>query len=640
MRALMATRAKPVFLGGAATLLMIAARGLAYGIHDHSMLIPIVRHLADARDYAGDYLFSALQGYSTFFYSLVASWHMSERGLTAFFLYGTVLMAALVLMLVAAACQRQGATPPEAFLGSLGLALGYNPSLGHSFFDLALSHALPGILLGLMALFLLETGRPRLAFAVAGLLLNIHGMYAVTVLAILTFASLLEKPRPWARILSGLTIALALGLPVIVAQMRMPTANVPLVSWIQILRVRDSMHIFVEDVPMSDWVAFVTFFALLARPWRPPAEPFGWSPLLSSAVLTAGLGILAAVLFVEWHPVAAVVKLAPLRCTFWLYIVGLPVWARSFSEGLRHPAITTPSALALVSLFQQPLSLKVLALAYVASTMIVRRRGQDWLRRLGIAYIAVVLVMTLGRPAMKLLGVPPPQPWPLTGFHTFAVLVTLAVAWAFTMGRERRRDAAASAMICLVATLGAAQGLMARGGALLRAEASPWLDVQRWARRATPADATFVIPVDLEGFRIESWRPQYVDWKDGTLGNFNPEFAQLWWERMVSLGIDFNVWKEPERAQARYRSLDSARLCVLAGDTRLDYVISEDPSQMADLPLVYSNERFQVRRIRCARESGSVGGSVRTSPIISASSLSLAQDLSDPRAGLGARNVS
>jgi hypothetical protein len=587
---------------GAASLVMLLTRGLQFGVSDHSMLIPIVRHLRDANAYAGDYLLGALRGgYSTFFYVLVAACCPSDAAVRALFRYGAWPIAAAAFVLVALACRRQRLVPAETLVACGMLALGYNPSLGHSFFDLSLTHAMPGILMGLAALALFEYGYPVVAFAIGGLMLNIHGMYALHIVVVLALASLLKPRGEWRWAAAGMGLAVVLGLPALVAQARAAATGVPIEEWASILRVRDALHIFVRDVPPRDWVAFAAFLAILAGPWGDLRDGRERATLLVPAGLLAVLGIVGALLFVEWHPVGAALRLAPLRATFWLYLIGLPLWARSVTLGLARPATAIATAVLLAGIVQEPLSLQLLGLLYVLGALVVRRLAPAREGFVAGVYVAAVVAVLLGRPFMGALGIPPPAVWPLTGPHTVVIpAIAGIVALAQVSGRRSGHGSALPALAMgTIAAFACLQALRARDGALVREQPREWIDVQDWARRVTAPEATFIVPVDQEGFRIGSWRAQYVDWKDGTLGNFNADFARDWYARMRSLGIGFSVWNEPERARQAYRDVDLAVTCAIAARTPVRYLIAEDPRQMEEMPLAYANGRYYVREIVC-----------------------------------------
>ncbi len=92
-----------------------------------------------------------------------------------------------------------------------------------------------------------------------------------------------------------------------------------------------------------------------------------------------------------------------------------------------------------------------------------------------------------------------------------------------------------------------------------------WRAVQLWAREATPRDAIFVVPPRATGFRVESLRSVWVDWKDGTVGMFDSRYTAEWVRRMSILGINFgdpSFWAEspqPRLAVLRAHLVEAVR---------------------------------------------------------------------------------
>ncbi len=121
----------------------------------------------------------------------------------------------------------------------------------------------------------------------------------------------------------------------------------------------------------------------------------------------------------------------------------------------------------------------------------------------------------------------------------------------------------------------------------LTPSAPHWRDVQLWARRSTPADAMFLVPADLDGFRTGARRPVWITAKDGGAVPWEPALHPLWRDRMAEVaaltslegrkryacarGIDYVVLdgRRPgadfRRDLARYRN---AWFAVFASDCR------------------------------------------------------------------------
>jgi hypothetical protein len=59
-----------------------------------------------------------------------------------------------------------------------------------------------------------------------------------------------------------------------------------------------------------------------------------------------------------------------------------------------------------------------------------------------------------------------------------------------------------------------------------------WLDIGKWARASTAPGATFLIPPDLDGFRISARRVTSLTWKEGGAVMWGPELYRPWLQAM------------------------------------------------------------------------------------------------------------
>jgi len=112
----------------------------------------------------------------------------------------------------------------------------------------------------------------------------------------------------------------------------------------------------------------------------------------------------------------------------------------------------------------------------------------------------------------------------------------------------------------------------------------PWIKVQLWAREHTAADSIFLTPFDHDGFRVYSERRPLVEWKEGGIGLFDPEFGFAWRDRFQA-EVDVFGSKPPKldkfnQFYARYR---------------FDYmVLYADWPSPPKWTRVYSNDQFAV----------------------------------------------
>jgi hypothetical protein len=119
-----------------------------------------------------------------------------------------------------------------------------------------------------------------------------------------------------------------------------------------------------------------------------------------------------------------------------------------------------------------------------------------------------------------------------------------------------------------------------------------WLDVQLWAKENTGTNDKFIVPPYTEGFRVESERTVYCDWKDGTLMNFNPEFGTEWYRRMQKLG-----YKKGFSIEDNFSSLTEKDFTSIAEELKGPVLLVTEKKQLLNFNRVYANEKFVVYRV-------------------------------------------
>ena len=128
------------------------------------------------------------------------------------------------------------------------------------------------------------------------------------------------------------------------------------------------------------------------------------------------------------------------------------------------------------------------------------------------------------------------------------------------------------------------------------AQNKDWISAQLWAREHTQIDSVFITPPELEGFRIESERTTYAEYKDGTQMFFNPGFGKEWFARMQKLGF-----KNPGTIRADYQKLsenDFQRIAAqIDGIKRPIFVVRHFDTRMLRFPVVYRDAGFTIYKI-------------------------------------------
>jgi uncharacterized membrane protein len=108
---------------------------------------------------------------------------------------------------------------------------------------------------------------------------------------------------------------------------------------------------------------------------------------------------------------------------------------------------------------------------------------------------------------------------------------------------------------------------------LLQSPDPDWLAIQQRAEELVPEDGQVLVPPGLYGFRIESGRAIFADWKDGTLGNFDPVFAVEWWKRMQMLGVN-SAEEARELGETGYGELSAEQVLSLGNRTGVSYIVA------------------------------------------------------------------
>jgi hypothetical protein len=166
---------------------------------------------------------------------------------------------------------------------------------------------------------------------------------------------------------------------------------------------------------------------------------------------------------------------------------------------------------------------------------------------------------------------------------------------------ERGFVAAASVLVAGVGitccALNAAQGVPFSAS---NAQDPSWLDIERWARKHTQTQDAFILPRDVDdGFRVESQRTVYADFKDGGLMNANPEFGIEWLRRMRSLEFD------PANSDSTHSRLNAETVMRIARQMRDGrgrvFLVEEVEDGSLGFPVRYRNASYLVAEITLPR---------------------------------------
>ena len=513
---------------GAARLLAYPLYGYAIGMHNHSIQIPLVRHLQNPALYPSDRYVATLDNYASYFWPAIA-WLTQYVSMDATFAVGHFLAELLLLGGVFALASATFPETPWAPYAALWSVLWANPHIGgesiHWFY---FTHTQVAAAAAIWCLALAARGAWNGAFLLAGLVFNIHAMEAVYIGAMLGFATLTE-PRLMARRLlaGGLVAALAAspGLYWLVSAGALGSPQ----DLAALLRAFFPEHFFVSAFTAAQWkmsAGVATVLAIAAAGVERTSGAKRLLAMIAGALVLLVFGAVAA----EVRPTPSLLKLHVLRVIPTLIVVTL-----------------------------------VLASGWLAS--LVQRRDQPLS---AIAFLLIVVTVPLGigldtfdldSPLHRAVGV-------MAGAAGIVSLLLL-LARRTTLGVSVALAAFAIAFACI---------LPYREIAPLQGEAkrNDWVAAQHWARANTSIDARFFTPPMVHGFRTFSERSVAAEWLDGSATMFDAEYANYWRAWYLDMGGEFadvydrRIW---DRLGAVYAERSLADLMLLARKYDADYMV-------------------------------------------------------------------
>jgi hypothetical protein len=531
---------------------MVAINPYRYGVADQVLTIPFLKQWIDPGLYLGDYIVQEKSHLYTLLWPALA-YLVRGTGLSieTVFLWGyaAALFATFVSIGVLA---RTLADSTSAGLLAMFIAVFAKSMLaGSATIEDNFLTRVAALPFALFAFTEVLRNRHVRAAALLGIAFVIHpltGAYAVAMIAaVFVVAGYLDRPlQPLAPVLTFL----AMASPVLVWRALDPV-GLPLVAdpeWLDLLRLRSPHHISALTWSSIDYVSTLALVAVVFA-CAPRAAGRDYSTTLVALALGT-LGLFAiALIFTEILPLSPAVQLQLFRASAFLAYLAIVAYAT-----------------ALVGAAREPMSVSGLAALWLIG-FVVLYGAKGW------PFDLVALALVLGAMAAHLR----------------------------VLGRAISPEALALLLTALVSGLafGAARGNAAMNTA--NAQPREWLDVQRWARDSTPRDAIFVVPPSHEGFRVESERSIYGDWKDGTQAFFNADIGYKWLRRMQRLGFRRELavtgLSGREALDDAYRELGAPDLRAIVDDiasAKPVYVVDFADANRWDSDPVFSNKHYAV----------------------------------------------
>lgn len=399
------------------------------------------------------------------------------------------------------------------------------------------------------------------SYMLQGAAFLIHPLSAVYMILILGILSLVNMKRISLKRFSICVAALILLMsPSLIWKMLYSPASLNLFAadpkWVELLRLRSSHHLFPFSWEKGTILQTGLYLLAFLVSWKRKPE-WRYHRMIVYSSLTMFFLWGAATIFSEWWPVPIILQLQFFRSSYFLYIFILLYIANyayhSFGPNTR-------------------LATKGIAIVLTGALLYDARFWQ-------IA-VGLFILFALGR-----------------------------VFYQYFYQRDFSGIYFKLSLNLMVLFLGMSAFLIRGGISIENAQKPDWLAVQVWAKEHSARDDLFIIPplIGIEGFRVESERSSYGDWKDGTVMFFNPAYSYEWYRRMRRLG-----YEPPDSPEFAFDVIDAQLergYINIAEDDFLN-IVREMPAEKGkvfvvrfreypplNFPVVYKNDHFVVCEI-------------------------------------------
>lgn len=589
----------------ALALFMTVWRGYSFGVSDHAVHIPLIKHILDPTLYPNDPMIATSKRYVSYFplFLSVLARIFGNLEITFFTIH---LISVTLFLFVLYRLSLQLFNDRFSATLLLILMLPKRPVLGKG--AIYLGGMYPSFVLlpfGLLAILFFLREKRVMAFSILGAAANFHMLVSFYAFCMLSFCMLFELGRDLlrnqregdlrrfliGRIALPFSAYLILASPVLIWSLRSYTPATD--EWVRLLRIRSSHHSFPFSWGSERFVDYLMLLAIFVVAMRHKPKSLLHRKVILFCCAIVLLCILG-VVFAEYRPVQLILRAQTFRSTVYLTIfcmLYISNYLRRLWEG-RAPHRFVALLSFAVLFFPRYYSLAPLALALL-SFLEWRKRNRH------PAVLAFALGSILLGAYVKHTRFPNSVTFdPMIGllrtiFENRLLLLALMMAllsvWVGTIS-DRRLKLSLTVLIAGFSLLYLTPAAFTRFHPPDRFRRNSWWDVQLWAKRNSPKDALFITPPYKEGFRIFSERSIVGDWKDGTQQYFDIEYSYEWWRRMKDLG----------GGGRGYDSLSEGRYIELAGKYGASYLVVPKDRKL-NLERVYENEGYAVYRLPVSR---------------------------------------
>jgi hypothetical protein len=625
----------------------VAVAGYQLGVGNQAIQIAFVKAWANPELFVNDEMVrQTMPLYPSYFFRAIAPLARTF-GVVPLYLFLQILTGFLTLASVYALGRAIFRSHSAALAGAALLLAGHHEALaGDGLYSTGFTHTYVALPFAVGALALAYRRRMLWAFALTGLLFNIHALTAAYALLMIAAALFADWGREPISVLIKRAAACVAAFVVIASPTLVQMASQHQsfdAAWVNLMRVRSADHSF----PTSWWAAgnpdlprFVLLFALFALSWS--FAPVRWKGFTVrtarvTVLMTAAVVLLfaAGYVFSELRPWPTMIRLQPFRASRLLLVLMLVHTAHAAIMAIRagfsgrtstahghelelHPAARTveiAGGLLVLLTLGVPALLPLLPWTLAVAILVALVSGRLWWGQSIVAAAALLVAVLANRQIQfPIPGLPGAGAGDWLGVDKgrwsallawLPLLCALALSMAAMLLKRRRLQWAVGATAFLA-------GLLFAGALytkLLDQPATPaeaaLADIETWARTQTPRDALFLTPTGMANFRSGSERAIVGDWRDGTQLYFSSAFGPEWFSRLRDLEPHLMLTPDSARLIARgdsLETLDDDALAALAKKYDAQYIVlPKDAQRKRALAVAYEDAAYSIFKPEIAR---------------------------------------
>jgi hypothetical protein len=535
------------------------------GIHQYQYItaekLAFIKASINNSIYPDDYLLKETYCYYTYFYKILGGmvkyFHMDIPILLFMVYFIAVLMTFLGVWRIASLLfgkTEVGLLALFFLLFGNKAALASVPALGTVLTERVL--ALPVLIFSFYYYF---REKYVLSFVLQGIAFLIHPLSTAYVFAMLFVTSVLRLKyigiRKFAVCITAFAVLIS---PILIWKILYPPPSLSMFHadsrWIELLRLRSSHHIFPFSWDVNAFLRESLILLLFFISWKYPPPNLHHHRTLQYSVMTLfvlwGIGTI----FTEIFPMPVVIQLQFFRS----------------SSFLVYFAVIYFSNYLMTAIYKEKNLWNKLTVIFISTGLFI---GPHW--------------------------------W-IYAYGGFFVLAALPVLFHTVYQEPMPVKSVGSAVIAVTLILGI--GYLIRTDfdfSIYNNQEKNWVAVQKWAKAHTDSQDIFIVPPSISGFRDESERTIYGDWKDGTQMFFNPAFGYEWIRRMKALGyreeMQIKGFENLTELEKGFKSLTESDFLQIADEPQMNrgqvFLVTFREKDALAFPKRYNNERFIVYKI-------------------------------------------